>query len=75
MSENGEIFDETLLTIEQAEFDNYRQKQRYYDEKYKNRSTILHEQPMGSVVYQNGCFYRKMKGTTMYKVDKHHGTA
>lgn len=75
MSENGEIFDSSKVTIEKVEFENYKQKQRYYGEKYKNRGTILHQQPFGSVVYQNGCFYRKMKGTTMYKVDKHHGIA
>lgn len=68
MSENGEMFDENKLHVERVEFDNYKQKQNYYKEKYKNRGTDLHKQPLGSVVLENGRFVRKFKGTTMYKV-------
>lgn len=65
MSENGEIFDDSKVTIEKVEFENYKQKQRYYAEKYKNRETILHQQPFGSVKFENGKFVRKFKGTTL----------
>lgn len=50
------------------EFENYKEKQRYYDEKYKNRETILFQQPIGSVKKENGILIRKSKGTTFYKV-------
>lgn len=65
MSENCEMFDETKVTVSNVEFENYKQKQRYYDEKYKNRGTILHQQPFGSVKFENGKFVRKFKGTTL----------
>lgn len=55
---------------ENIEFKNYKEKQRYYDEKYKNRESVLHEQPLGSVKFENGKFVRKFKGTTMLKVDR-----
>lgn len=72
MSDNGEIFDDSKVTIEKEEFENYRQKQRYYDEKYKNRETILHQQPFGSVKRENGVLVRKFKGTTLYKAGTVH---
>lgn len=49
-------------------FKNYKEKQRHYDEKYKNRGEVLCEQPLGSVKFENGKFVRKAKGTTFYKV-------
>ena len=53
---------------EETEFKNYKEKQRYYDEKFKNRGEYLCKQPLGSVKFENGKFVRKFKGTTLYKV-------
>lgn len=50
------------------EFNNYKEKQRYFEEKYNNRETTLHQQPVGSVKNENGKLVRKFKGTTFYKV-------
>lgn len=53
---------------ENIEFKNYKEKQRYFEELYKNRATVLCQQPFGSVVVENGRLVRKFKGTTFYKV-------
>lgn len=53
---------------EEPKFNNYKEKQRYFDEKFKNRGEDLCKQPLGSVKYENGKFVRKFKGITLYKV-------
>lgn len=49
------------------EFENYKQRQRYYDEKYKNRGEMLLEQPPMRYDKKTG-EYKKQKGVTFYKV-------
>lgn len=53
---------------EEPKFNNYKERQRYYVEKYNNRATDLCKQPFGSVKYENGMLVRKFKGKTLYKV-------
>lgn len=51
-----------------SEFANYKEKQRHFEELYKNRATVLCQQPFGSVKFENGKWVRKFKGVTFYKV-------
>ena len=57
--------------MEEKDFENYKQKQNYYKEIYKNRGTMLCEQPPirknkdGSTI--------KPKGVTFYKVPDNTG--
>lgn len=56
---------------EEPKFENYKQKQRYYDEKYKNRGDIFFAQPGSAEIFANGRVgtFKKLKGRT-YRKDK-----
>ena len=57
---------------EEPTFENYKQKQRYYDEKYKNRGSIFFAQRGSAEVFANGQVgkIKKEKGRTYRKEDK-----
>lgn len=56
---------------EEPKFENYKQKQRYYDEKYKNRGDVFFAQRGSSELFANGKVgtIKKVKGRT-YRKDK-----
>ena len=56
---------------EEPTFENYKQKQRYYDEKYKNRGSIFFAQRGSAEVFANGMSgsIKREKGRT-YRKDK-----
>ena len=58
--------------IEEENFKNYKEKQRYYDEKYKNRGSIFFAQRGSAEVFANGQVgkIKKQKGRTYRKDDK-----
>lgn len=61
---------EDVKTIEEEpKFENYKQRQRYYDEKYKNRGEIFFAQRGQAEVFANGRLgtIKKQKGRTYRK--------
>lgn len=72
MSENNEVFKEENLEIE-PKFENYKQKQNYYKEKYKNRGTTVWVSKRvgrdGKIV-QPGRTYEITKEKVVYKTAK-----
>lgn len=56
---------------EEPKFENYKQKQRYYDEKYKNRGDVFFAQRGSSELFANGKAgtIKRVKGRT-YRKDK-----
>lgn len=62
---------EEVKKEEEPKFENYKQKQRYYDEKYKNRGDIFFAQRGSSEIFANGRrgTLKKVKGRT-YRKDK-----
>lgn len=62
---------EVKVVEEEPKFENYKQRQRYYDEKYKNRGDIFFAQPGSSELFANGKVgtIKKIKGRT-YRKDK-----
>jgi hypothetical protein len=53
-------------------FENYKQRQRYYDEKYKNRGDVFFAQRGSSELFANGKVgtIKKVKGRTYRKEEK-----
>lgn len=41
-------------TDDEPKFENYKQKQRYYDEKYKNRGSVFFAQRGSAELFANG---------------------
>ena len=53
---------------EEPSFENYKQRQRYYDEKFKNRGTLFFAQQPKAKIYGNEKVARiKPKGRTYRK--------
>lgn len=57
--------------VEEPKFENYKQKQKYYNEKYKNRGDIFFAQRGNAEIFANGQrgTLKKVKGRT-YRKDK-----
>ena len=71
MTEEVKEAKEAKVVEEEPKFENYKQKQRYYDEKYKNRGDIFFAQPGSAELFANGKVgtIKKVKGRT-YRKDK-----
>lgn len=67
----AKVVEETENTNDEPIFENYKQRQRYYDEKYKNRGDIFFAQRGSSELFANGKVgtIKKVKGRT-YRKDK-----
>ena len=54
---------------EEKEFNNYKERQRYFDEKYKNRGDIFFAQQPKAKIYADGKAgeVKKQKGRTYIK--------
>lgn len=67
----AKVIEETENTNDEPVFENYKQRQRYYDEKYKNRGDIFFAQRGSSELFANGRVgtIKKVKGRT-YRKDK-----
>lgn len=71
MTEEVKEVKEAKVVEEEPKFENYKQKQRYYDEKYKNRGDIFFAQPGSAEIFANGRVgsIKRKKGRT-YRKDK-----
>ena len=71
MTEEVKEAKEAKVVEEEPKFENYKQKQRYYDEKYKNLGDIFFAQPGSAELFANGKVgtIKKVKGRT-YRKDK-----
>jgi len=67
----AKVVEETENKNDEPVFENYKQRQRYYDEKYKNRGDIFFAQRGSSELFANGKVgtIKKVKGRT-YRKDK-----
>lgn len=66
---DAKIVEENTSKNDEPVFENYKQKQRYYDEKYKNRGDIFFAQRGSSELFANGKVgtIKKVKGRTYRK--------
>ena len=68
----AKVVEENTSKNDEPIFENYKQKQRYYDEKYKNRGDIFFAQRGSSELFANGKVgtIKRKKGRTYRKEDK-----
>lgn len=68
----AKVVEENTSKNDEPVFENYKQKQRYYDEKYKNRGDIFFAQRGSSELFANGRVgtIKKVKGRTYRKEEK-----
>ena len=68
----AKVVEENTNKNDEPVFENYKQRQRYYDEKYKNRGDIFFAQRGSSELFANGKVgtIKKVKGRTYRKEDK-----
>ena len=68
----AKVVEENTSKNDEPIFENYKQKQRYYDEKYKNRGDIFFAQSGSSELFANGKVgtIKRKKGRTYRKEDK-----
>ena len=66
---DAKVVEENTSKNDEPIFENYKQKQRYYDEKYKNRGDIFFAQRGSSELFANGKVgtIKKVKGRTYRK--------
>ena len=69
---DAKVVEENTSKNDEPVFENYKQKQRYYDEKYKNRGDIFFAQRGSSELFANGKVgtIKKVKGRTYRKEEK-----
>ena len=69
---DAKVVEENTIKNDEPIFENYKQKQRYYDEKYKNRGDIFFAQRGSSELFANGKVgtIKRKKGRTYRKEDK-----
>lgn len=69
MTEEVKEVKEAKVVEEEPKFENYKQKQRYYNEKYKNRGDIFFAQPGSAEIFANGRVgnIKRKKGRTYRK--------
>lgn len=65
----AKVVEENENTNDEPIFENYKQRQRYYDEKYKNRGDVFFAQRGSSELFANGKVgtIKKVKGRTYRK--------
>lgn len=65
----AKVVEENTNKNDEPVFENYKQRQRYYDEKYKNRGDIFFAQRGSSELFANGKAgtIKKVKGRTYRK--------
>lgn len=69
---DAKVVEENTSKNDEPIFENYKQKQRYYDEKYKNRGDIFFAQRGSAELFANGRVgtIKRKKGRTYRKEDK-----
>lgn len=69
---DAKVVEENTNKNDEPVFENYKQRQRYYDEKYKNRGDIFFAQRGSSELFANGKVgtIKKVKGRTYRKEEK-----
>ena len=69
---DAKVVEENTSKNDEPVFENYKQRQRYYDEKYKNRGDIFFAQRGSSELFANGKVgtIKKVKGRTYRKEEK-----
>lgn len=69
---DAKIVEENTSKNDEPVFENYKQRQRYYDEKYKNRGDIFFAQRGSSELFANGKVgtIKRKKGRTYRKEEK-----
>jgi len=68
----AKVVEENTNKNDEPVFENYKQRQRYYDEKYKNRGDIFFAQRGSSELFANGRVgtIKRKKGRTYRKEEK-----
>lgn len=68
---DAKVVEENTSKNDEPVFENYKQKQRYYDEKYKNRGSVFFAQRGSAELFANGRVgtIKRKKGRT-YRKDK-----
>lgn len=63
---DAKVVEENTSKNDEPVFENYKQKQRYYDEKYKNRGSVFFAQRGSAELFANGRVgtIKKVKGRT-----------
>ena len=66
---DAKIVEENTSKNDEPIFENYKQKQRYYDEKYKNRGSVFFAQRGSAELFANGRVgtIKRKKGRTYRK--------
>lgn len=69
---DAKVVEENTSKNDEPVFENYKQKQRYYDEKYKNRGSVFFAQRGSAELFANGRVgsIKRKKGRTYRKEDK-----
>ena len=69
---DAKVVEENTIKNDEPIFENYKQKQRYYDEKYKNRGSVFFAQRGSAELFANGRVgtIKRKKGRTYRKEDK-----
>jgi len=65
----AKVVEENTNKNDEPVFENYKQRQRYYDEKYKNRGDVFFAQPGSAELFANGRVgtIKRKKGRTYRK--------
>ena len=68
----AKVVEENTNKNDEPVFENYKQRQRYYDEKYKNRGDVFFAQRGSSELFANGRVgtIKRKKGRTYRKEEK-----
>lgn len=66
---DAKVVEENTSKNDEPIFENYKQKQRYYDEKYKNRGSVFFAQRGSAELFANGRVgtIKRKKGRTYRK--------
>jgi hypothetical protein len=66
---DAKVVEENISKNDEPVFENYKQKQRYYDEKYKNRGSVFFAQRGSAELFANGRVgtIKRKKGRTYRK--------
>ena len=69
---DAKVVEENTSKNDEPVFENYKQKQRYYDEKYKNRGSVFFAQRGSAELFANGRVgtIKRKKGRTYRKEEK-----
>lgn len=69
---DAKVVEENTSKNDEPVFENYKQRQRYYDEKYKNRGDVFFAQRGSAELFANGRVgtIKRKKGRTYRKEEK-----